>query len=429
VIDGNSKESQIKEKKMMKKLIQEMGFLTFCFIMFLLPVKAAEDTISLTADGNKAEAILELPESTVNGEEIVSLQLSFLIETKQGDFSKNEISFEFDNEMKSAVQQYRYQSDSGILSIYISGQQNLFEKERVSLGKIVLDTTAQTETTCSVSVIKDSLKTVNSAFYMEEVEVNAPAVVEVTQGRRENDNQNPGNNNSSSDNNTWDSDDDDDDDDDDWDSDDDWNISFPGSNNNKPNPSNYVNNHTPNPNHYVNNDKPNPPENETTTIQNPENHADNHAQNNIQNLVNNETTTAQNLEQNTSSNSQNTENNDTDNHQNQGKNKDNTAQNQESNTSKEEPSLETKTNPEQEKVTIAALLESESKNEEVTETETTEAESSTDDLEAASAQKDMTSSKGGSRIIAILALILVIVIAGVVVVFKKTELDKNKSNK
>jgi len=213
--------------KMKKILICSIAFL-LCSVMFLLPIKAAGSTVALKTgkDDNQVEAILELPESEAGSDKIVSLQVSFQIEKTKGSSETDEVSFQFDKGIKSVVQEYRYREDagkdSGILTIYISGKQNLFEEEELPLGKIILNDSKKTGNTYSICVQENSLKTVNDAFTMEEILLDESETIEIKlsesiEEESTEENKKPENKPS---NNHWNSDNDDDDDEDD---NDDWN--------------------------------------------------------------------------------------------------------------------------------------------------------------------------------------------------------------
>ncbi len=147
---------------MVKKLIQGVGVTAACLQLALLPAKAADPAVSLTKDGNNIRADLELTESTQNSD-VVSLKLSFEVDKKP---SENDIHFEFDDGIKSQVTEYRYHQESGRLNIYISGNQKLFEGEKLTLGTVVFSNNVKN---AKISVVTDSLVTVNDAFYMEEI--------------------------------------------------------------------------------------------------------------------------------------------------------------------------------------------------------------------------------------------------------------------
>lgn len=161
---------------MTKKLMLWLGISLVCFTAFVLSARAVEkETVSLTNVDGQIEAALELPE--VPAEEIVALQLSFQIGAAQGSIGKEDVSFAFDAGLPGeALQQCRYQEETGLLTIYISGNQNLYPKgseastgnPKLSLGRVIVNS----DKDASVKVVKNSFKTVNKAHGMYEGEVN-----------------------------------------------------------------------------------------------------------------------------------------------------------------------------------------------------------------------------------------------------------------
>lgn len=164
---------------MRKNLIQGIGITIVCFLLFLLPVQAAEPSVSLKEDGNKVTATLELSDS-MKSTEIVSLQLSFIVKAKPV-LKKDQVNFEF--KVPSTICEFRYHEEDGRLNIYISGTENLFkegnlfEGNKLSLGNIVL--TGSVKNTV-IRVEKDSLVMVNSAFDMgEKMDVQGVSLTEL----------------------------------------------------------------------------------------------------------------------------------------------------------------------------------------------------------------------------------------------------------
>lgn len=161
---------------MTKKLMLWLGISLVCFTAFVLSARAVEkETVSLTNVDGQIEAALELPE--MPAEEIVALQLSFQIGASQGSIGKEDVSFAFDAGLPGeALKQCRYQEETGILTIYISGNQNLYPKgseassgnPKLSLGRVIVNSNGD----ASVKVVKNSFKTVNKAHGMYEGEVN-----------------------------------------------------------------------------------------------------------------------------------------------------------------------------------------------------------------------------------------------------------------
>ena len=172
----------------MKRQIKNIVLL-FSFLMFTLPVRAAEDTVTLTAEKNTVEAVLLQGTGEAGTEEIVSLQLSFQIDSGEKRLKQDEVSFEFNSSLVSTVKQYRYHPDTGLLNIYVSGSEHVTGKEnvsgKISLGKIVITPAADTVGTYTVKVKDNSLKTVNGAFYMEEPDLYAQAEEKVQIGSTE----------------------------------------------------------------------------------------------------------------------------------------------------------------------------------------------------------------------------------------------------
>lgn len=154
---------------MKKYIIGGLGCLLTLGILFRLPLSVeAEDNVLLHPNGNKALVVLET--NDMRNEEgkikdkIVSLQISFQIETKAGDSQKNQIAFDFDKSITSAVRQYRYHKDTGILNVYVAGKEDLCQTEQLSLGSIVLSSDQENGSTASVKIVDQSLITVNKAF-------------------------------------------------------------------------------------------------------------------------------------------------------------------------------------------------------------------------------------------------------------------------
>ena len=143
------------------------------------PIAIQADTIEkiiLTAKENQVEAVL-IPSDTKDT--IRSLQLSFQIKAKQGKVLKEHVQFRFHRDIKSDVQEWRYQEDTGRLTIYLSGDEHLYAQDELHLGMVELKLAAGTK--AEVSVIEDSLKTVNDVYAVNEVsgmDAIAPVTIE-----------------------------------------------------------------------------------------------------------------------------------------------------------------------------------------------------------------------------------------------------------
>ncbi len=164
---------------MLRKLIQGLGLLAICILLPSFSVHAAEaKTVSLTKDGNAVEAVLELPAGG-GGETVTSLQLSLQISASAQALS---VAFAFDEALKSSVQIATYQESTGTLNLYVSGNQNLYAQDTLTLGKVILDAAPGDSSTATIRVNEDSFQTVNAAFGAEKEPLNAPAVITVSFG-------------------------------------------------------------------------------------------------------------------------------------------------------------------------------------------------------------------------------------------------------
>ncbi|MCI9304953.1 MAG: hypothetical protein HFI28_00535 [Lachnospiraceae bacterium] len=160
---------------MRNKFILWLGISLVCFTAFVLSVRAAEkETVSLNNVNGQIEATLELPvEENPDGsftppEDIVAIQLSFQI-SGPGSIKKEDVSFDFGSGIpEGTMTEYRYQEDTGVLNIYVSGNKNIYSSKNISLGKVIVNSDEKT----TVKVVKDSFKTVNRAHGMYEGEVN-----------------------------------------------------------------------------------------------------------------------------------------------------------------------------------------------------------------------------------------------------------------
>lgn len=152
-------------------------------------IAAAQTSVMLTAEGNQAEVSLEMPLGNQSEQQdyggIKALQLGFQVNILHGEGENNQVSFLFDEGITSSVKQFSYQEETGLLQIYLSGEQNLCESSRIVLGKIVLEADASADVTASIRVVEDSLKTVNDAFDLQEQPFHAPEMVQVTTGGKQ----------------------------------------------------------------------------------------------------------------------------------------------------------------------------------------------------------------------------------------------------
>ncbi len=182
---------RVRNKKMRLRLAAILIIFAVCVPTVLcmgipaLPViAAAQTTVTLTAEGNQAEVSLVLPSENQSERQaysgIKALQLGFQVNILHGEGESYNMSFLFDEGITSSVKQFSYQEETGLLQIYLSGEQNLYEGGRITLGKIVVESNGSADVTAGIRVAEDSLKTVNDAFDLQEQSFQTPEMVQVT---------------------------------------------------------------------------------------------------------------------------------------------------------------------------------------------------------------------------------------------------------
>ena len=168
---------------MIKKLIRGIGLMSVCLFLFPLSVLAADKSVTLSETDDGVKAFVELP-STEGVNPATSLQMSFQVEAVRGNAEQAKAEFFFSEEVQSSVKEYRYHEDTGILTIYISGTENLFSEERLELGELIVSSEDALGVKAKISVIEDSYVFVSEGGTETETEtINAPGFVEVTVGK------------------------------------------------------------------------------------------------------------------------------------------------------------------------------------------------------------------------------------------------------
>lgn len=139
-----------------------------------LPVAAqgTDGTVTMNADGSQASVSLTLPQETA--QDVTALRLSFQVDSSNGAKAQ----FDFNDGLTSSVQQYRYNEETGRLTVYIAGRDELLKDGTVSLGEIQLD--AAPGTIATVRVVEDSLELVNAAYGKAETTAVAAASVDLS---------------------------------------------------------------------------------------------------------------------------------------------------------------------------------------------------------------------------------------------------------
>ncbi len=164
---------------MKKRRIQGLGLLAVCLLLMAGPALAVmRNTVFLQETGNGAIVSVRLEERQ---DDILSLGLSLQISFTDGDGSQAGVSFAFDSAIRSKIMEYRYNEAKGTLSLYISGQENLFADQELTLGTVTVNIADGSSVTARISVIEDSLQVINAAYDNENNEgVSAPEAPEFT---------------------------------------------------------------------------------------------------------------------------------------------------------------------------------------------------------------------------------------------------------
>lgn len=162
----------------MKHTIHKIIATLVCAMVMILPVHANATTdVTFTQNENKVNAELVILKQAT--QTIQTLQLDFQIEVLQGTLRENAISFQFSPAIKSKIKEYRYKE--GTLTIYIAGDENLYETETLDLGAVVIDPTSDAKVKVSVDA-EEGLKTVDESNQMEIIKDISATPVEVVVG-------------------------------------------------------------------------------------------------------------------------------------------------------------------------------------------------------------------------------------------------------
>ncbi len=168
---------------MMKKLIQGIGLMAICLFLFPLSVIAADKSVTFSEAENGAQVWLEIP-SVEGSNPVTSMQMSFKVEILQGNKDQTEVAFTFSEGLPSMVKEYRYHKDTGILTIYISGKENLLSTEKLALGQLTLSSEDALGVKAKISMIPDSYVYVAEGGHQTETEkISSPGYLEVTVGK------------------------------------------------------------------------------------------------------------------------------------------------------------------------------------------------------------------------------------------------------
>lgn len=138
----------------MKKYLATLLFAVL--LAFPAAAQGTGDAVVMTSQGDRATVTVTLPQNEASG--VTSLSLSF--DVQKG--TEGSVQFDFSDTLQSSVQQYRYNAETGRLTVYLSGTKPIFTDGSAMLGTIRLDSAKSAA--ASVRVGEDSLKLVNAAF-------------------------------------------------------------------------------------------------------------------------------------------------------------------------------------------------------------------------------------------------------------------------
>lgn len=162
----------------MNRRIKRTCVLVCCFLLPGIRAEASSRDVILTTEGNKVDVTVSAME-----EDVLSMQLALDVKLTEGN-ADTKISFEFAPEIAGSVKQYRYDRDTGTLSVYISGSQDqrLPRDQELGLGKVVVDA-GNGNASATVDVRQGSLQIVNDAYDLYRfTEINASPTQKVTAG-------------------------------------------------------------------------------------------------------------------------------------------------------------------------------------------------------------------------------------------------------
>ncbi|MDE6592651.1 MAG: FIVAR domain-containing protein [Oscillospiraceae bacterium] len=161
-----------------KKRLASAALALFCMAFQATAVSAAsENEIELKANGSEAELELCFPQGAA--EEIASMQISVSVRS-----SSDNVYVEFipDSGLASKITESRYQSDTGVLNIYLAGTRSLFsDSGALKVGSVKISSDSGNSATAVVGVVQDSFKFVRGGELIStEGEIGYPAAVNLT---------------------------------------------------------------------------------------------------------------------------------------------------------------------------------------------------------------------------------------------------------
>ena len=161
-----------------KKMLTAAALIVCCIMPLSIGVSAAENNeIELEANGSEASLELYFPQAAA--EETASMQVSVSVRA-----SSDNVDLEFipDSGLAAKIVESRYQSDKGILNIYLAGTKALFSSSgSAKVGIIKISTSGSSAASAVVEVVEDSVKFVRSGELVSpDGDIDYPASVTVT---------------------------------------------------------------------------------------------------------------------------------------------------------------------------------------------------------------------------------------------------------
>lgn len=142
-----------------KKMLCAAAVMLCCIMPLTISASAAEvNEIKLEADGSEVSLELYFPQAAAEG--IASMQMSVYVTA-----SSDSVDLEFipDSGLAAKIVESRYQSDTGMLNIYLAGTEALFSPYgSTKVGRIRISTSGSSAASAAVDVVRDSVKFVRS---------------------------------------------------------------------------------------------------------------------------------------------------------------------------------------------------------------------------------------------------------------------------
>ncbi len=162
----------------MKKMLCAAAVIICCIMPLTVSASAAEvNEIKLEANGSEASLELYFPQAAA--EEIASMQVSLRVTADSGSV---DLEFIPDSGLAAKIVESRYQSDTGMLNIYLAGTEALFPSSgSIKVGRVRISTSGSSTASAAVEAVRDSVRFVRSGELVSpDSDTDYPASVTVT---------------------------------------------------------------------------------------------------------------------------------------------------------------------------------------------------------------------------------------------------------